>query len=94
MLITTLVPGLGAATTAFGCAVLLYQNVCGFFLPIAAIPPYLTWLTWTSVFTYGYYAIVTSQQIFGSIENIEDRLVFAFCFVLYAWCFLLRHPER
>jgi len=72
MLLTTLVPGLGAATTAFGCAVLLYQNVCGFFLPIAAIPPYLTWLTWTSVFTYGYYAIVTSQQMFGSIELPGD----------------------
>ena len=72
MLITTLMPGLGAATTAFGCAVLLYQNVCGFFLPIAAIPPYLTWLTWTSVFTYGYYAVVTSQQMFGSIELPGD----------------------
>ena len=72
MLITTLIPGLGAATTAFGCAVLLYQNVCGFFLPIRAIPPYLLWLAWSSVFTYGYYAIVTSQQMFGSIELPGD----------------------
>ena len=34
MLIASTVPSLGAATTAFACAVLIYQNVCGFFLTI------------------------------------------------------------
>jgi len=64
---------------AFGCAVLLYQNVCGFFLPISSIPPYLIWLAWSSIFTYGYYAIINSQQLgsamTGGGTNVEDRQV-------------------
>lgn len=79
LLLAAVIPSLGAASTAFGCAVLLYQNVCGFFLPISAIPPYLIWLAWSSVFTYGYHAIMNSQQLgsamTGGGSSIEERQV-------------------
>lgn len=79
LLLASVIPSLGAASTAFGCAVLVFQNVCGFFLPISAIPPYLIWVAWSSVFTYGYYAIINSQQLgsamTGGGSSIEDRQV-------------------
>jgi hypothetical protein len=77
--LAAVIPSLGAASTAFGSAVLLYQNVCGFFLPISAIPPYLIWLAWSSIFTYGYHAIINSQQLGSAMTggggSIQDRQV-------------------
>ena len=47
LLVACVIPSYAAASTTFTFVVLVYQNVCGFYLELSVIPAALRWISYT-----------------------------------------------
>jgi len=65
---TSLMPSYPAALSLMTLVYIVHQNVCGFFLPLYLVPDWCIWLSWSSVFTYGYNSMLLTQ-VEGDIQG-------------------------
>ena len=87
LLVASIIPSYAAASTTFTFVVLVYQNVCGFYLSLDVVPVWLRWLSYTSVYKYAYEMFletqVNTQTVFSTWYSVAQ--VFALSTFVYVF---------
>ena len=106
MLVASAIPSYSAANTTFTFLSIVYQNLCGFYLSLDVIPPWISWLSYFSIYRYAFGAFAVTQvaalTVFADSRSVY--VVFGLSAMTYVWgffyhacalgCTVLYHKKR
>jgi len=61
MLVASAIPSYSMANTAYTLVTLITQNLCGFYVELDIIPPWVSWASYLSYYRYAYQAFLRTQ---------------------------------
>ena len=87
LLVACLIPSYAAASTSFTFVVLIYQNVCGFYLSLDVVPVWLRWISYTSVYKYAYEMFLETQVNTHTVFSTSFAVARVFALSTFVYVF-------